>query len=141
MDRSGLAEQGGRFVLAGICVALVYVLTTTILAFGGLRFQAALAIGFCLGVTTHFTLQHRFVWVRQGGYALPLRQQASRYLIAASAQYGLTALGTSMLPAMLGLPVEFVYLGSVVVLASMNFVLFRHVIFHGVAKTGDQVSG
>jgi putative flippase GtrA len=96
----------------------------------GLPFQVALAIGACAGLLVHFTLQRFFVWAHSDEYALALRHQAARYLAFAGAQYGLTAASTAILPTALGLPVELVYFGTVAILVSMNFLVFRNVIFH-----------
>jgi putative flippase GtrA len=115
--------------MAGCVVAVVYLLTTTLLFMTGMPFQAALAIGFCVAVAVHFTLQRVFVWVHHE-YALPLHHQAGRYLALAGVQYGLTIVSTSLLPAALGLPVEVVYLLTAALLASINFLVFRYVIFH-----------
>jgi choline kinase/putative flippase GtrA len=129
--RSGLVGQGTRYALAGGTVALVYLLTTLLLASAlGMPFQLALAIGFCAGLAVHFTLQRRFVWTDRGDFALPLSRQTARYLLASGTQYGLTACGTSLLPSALGLPVEGVYLAVVAILVSTNFLVFRHIIFH-----------
>jgi NDP-sugar pyrophosphorylase family protein/putative flippase GtrA len=129
--RPEVVDQGKRFVLAGATVALVYLLATTLLSSAAhLRFQLALLIGFCTGLVVHFTLQRTFVWVGQGEFALPVRWQAARYLTMAGVQYGLTAAATSLLPALLGVPVEGVYLATAFVLTAINFVVFRHVIFH-----------
>lgn len=128
---SGLIGQGVRFGIAGGTVALVYLTTTTILAdVVGMPFQAALAIGFCVGLMVHFTLQRTFVWVHNEDFALPLRHQASRYLVVAAIQYGLTAASTSLLPSILGISTEIVYLVTVAMIVSINFVVFRHGIFH-----------
>jgi putative flippase GtrA len=128
---SGLLEQAARYVLTGGTVTAIYLGTTTVLADAvGLPFQIALAIGACAGVVVHFTLQRFFVWAHSDEYALALRHQAARYLIFAGAQYGLTAASTAILPTALGLPVELVYLGTVAILVSMNFLVFRNVIFH-----------
>jgi len=128
---SGLLEQGVRYVLTGGTVTFVYLGVTTALADGvGLPFQVALAIGACAGLLVHFTLQRFFVWAHSDEYALALRDQAVRYLIFAGAQYGLTAASTAILPTVLGLPVELVYFGTVAILVSMNFLVFRNVIFH-----------
>lgn len=133
---SGLAGQGTRFAIAGGTVALVYLLTTTVLAeIVGTPFQLALAIGFCVGLFVHFTLQRTFVWVHHEEFALPLRHQIGRYLVAAAVQYGVTAASTDLLPGALGVPTEIVYLATVAVVLSTNFLVFRHGIFH--AKTGD----
>lgn len=128
---SGLLGQGVRFVLVGCTVATVYLLTTTALAeFVGMPFQEALAIGFCFAITVHFTLQRVFVWANQEEFALPFRHQIGRYLLVTGSQYGLTAASVSVLPSALGLPTEVVYLVTALLLASANFLIFRHSVFH-----------
>jgi putative flippase GtrA len=128
---SGLVGQGVRFALAGGTVALVYLTTTTVLAeVVGMPFQAALAIGYSVGLMVHFTLQRVFVWTHHEEFALPLHHQAGRYLMFAAGQYGVTAASTSVLPATLGVPAEIVYLVTVAVVLSNNFVIFRYRIFH-----------
>jgi putative flippase GtrA len=128
---SGLLGQGTRFAIAGATVMVVYLTTTTVLAdLAGLPFELALAIGFCVGLMVHFTLQRRFVWVHAQEFALPLRHQAARYLTVAGIQYGLTAASTAVLPHALGLPTEVVYLVTVAVITATNFVVFRNGIFH-----------
>jgi putative flippase GtrA len=120
-----------RFALAGGTVAAVYLTITTVLAeVLGMAFQAALAIGFCVAVLVHFTLQRLFVWTHHDEFALPLRQQIGRYLMYAAAQYGATAAATALLPSVLGVSAEIVYLATVAVIVSLNFVIFRHGIFH-----------
>jgi putative flippase GtrA len=132
---SGLLGQGFRFALSGGTVALVYLGTTTVLAeLAGTPFQAALAIGFSLGLLVHFTLQRMFVWTHREEFALPLSHQIGRYLLAASVQYGVTAASTGLLPSALGVSAEAVYLATVTVVLSSNFLLFRNSIFH--AKSG-----
>jgi putative flippase GtrA len=127
---SGLLGQGVRYGLAGATVAVVYLSTTTVLAeVVGLPFQVALAIGFSVALVVHFTLQRLFVWIHHDEFALPLRHQAGRYLTVAGTQYGLTIASTSLLPAVLGVSAEIVYLVTVAVLASTNFLVFRHGIF------------
>jgi putative flippase GtrA len=131
LRHSGLLRQGARYLLAGGAVTTVYLGITTVLAdVGGLHFQIALAIGACSGLLVHFTLQRFFVWAHHDGYALPLRHQVVRYLVFAGIQYGLTAASTSILPAALGLPIYLVYFGTVALLVSMNFLVFRNVVFH-----------
>jgi len=134
---SGLAGQGVRYAAAGVVVGLVYLLTTTLLAeVVGLPFQVALPIGFAAAVSVHFTLQRLFVWVHEEDFALPFAHQARRYLVVAGAQYAVTATTTSLLPGAVGLPTEVVYLITVLLLATANFVLFRTVVFHP-ERTGD----
>jgi len=129
---SGLLGQGIRFAMSGGTVALVYLTTTTLLAdVAGIAFQAALAIGFCVGLSAHFTLQRAFVWTHHEEFALPLRHQLGRYLLAAAVQYGVTAASTALLPGALGISTELVYLATVAVVLGVNFLVFRHIIFHG----------
>jgi putative flippase GtrA len=128
---SGILGQGVRFALAGGTVMLVYLTTTTVLAdVFGLPFQAALAIGFSVGLVVHFTLQRFFVWTHHEEFALPLRHQLGRYLTVAGVQYGVTAASTSLLPAALNVSTEIVYLATVAVIVCTNFLVFRHGIFH-----------
>ncbi len=128
---SGVVGQGVRFALSGGTVALVYLATTTLLAeVVGLPFQVALAIGFCVGLVVHFTLQRVFVWTHHEEFALPLAHQVGRYLVVAAVQYGVTAASTALLPSALGVPTETVYLVTVVVVLSTNFLVFRSGIFH-----------
>jgi putative flippase GtrA len=93
-------------------------------------FQAALAAGFLTSVALHFTLQRLFVWRHYERFALGMRHQALRYLLVCCAQYSITALSTSELPGLLRLPVELVYLTTMLGLAAVNFLLFRGRIFH-----------
>jgi putative flippase GtrA len=118
-------------------VALVYLATTTLLAdVIGMHFQIALAIGFCFSLLVHFTLQRVFVWTHHSEFALPLHHQVGRYLAVAAVQYGVTAASTSVLPGLLGASTEIVYLATVATVISINFLLFRHAIFH-VKTSGD----
>jgi putative flippase GtrA len=128
---SGLLGQGVRFALVGSLTALVYLLTTTLLAaVVGLPFQVALPLGLGLAIVVHFTLQRMFVWTPSGEFALPLRHQAGRYLSVVGVQYGLTAASTALLPHALGIPTEIVFLVTAVLLGATNFVVFRHGVFH-----------
>jgi putative flippase GtrA len=135
---SGLLGQGVRFALAGGTVALVYLTLTIVLAdVVGLPFEASLAIGFCVATMVHFTLQRVFVWIHHEEFALPMHHQAARYLAAAAVQYGLTAASTSLLPTALGASTEIVYLATVAAVISVNFLVFRHGIFHGKSDATD----
>jgi putative flippase GtrA len=126
-----LLGQGARFAIAGATVALVYLTSTTVLAdVVGLPFQAALAIGYTLGLVVHFTLQRVFVWAHGEAFALAIHHQLLRYLSVAGVQYGVTAASTALLPNALGAPTELVYVVTVAVVTATNFMVFRHGIFH-----------
>jgi hypothetical protein len=71
------------------------------------------------------------------GVALPLHHQAGRYLIVASVQYGVTAASTSLLPTALGVSTEILYLVTVAVVVSVNFLVFRHRIFQAKPAATD----
>lgn len=138
---SGLPGQGVRFALSGGAVAVVYLATTTVLAeVVGLPFEAALAIGFSLAIAAHFTLQRLFVWNHEEEFALPLGHQVGRYLAVALVQYGVTAGATGLLPSALGVSTEVVYLVTVLLVACINFLVFRHGIFHAVSGAEEGVS-
>jgi putative flippase GtrA len=129
--RWGVAGQLIRFVLSGSIVAVVYVSTTTALhVVFAVPFQLALTIGFLVSLGLHFTLQRVFVWRHTERFALGARNQVIRYLGVAGSQYGLTALATSQLPRLVGLPVEAVYLLTMATIAVFNFIVFRGRIFH-----------
>jgi putative flippase GtrA len=135
----GVLRQGLRFALAGGTVAVVYLTTTTVLAeVLGVAFQAALAIGFCLAVMVHYTLQRLFVWTHHDEFALRLHHQVGRYLTIAAAQYGLTAASTSLLPSALNVSTEIVYLATAAVFVGTNFLVFRHGIFHAKPAVGER---
>ncbi len=136
-----LTGQGIRFVLAGAAVVTVYVSLTTVLHEGlELPFQLALIIGFSTSVALHFTLQRQFVWRGSGTFALSIHHQAFRYLLLCAAQYGVTAFTTSQLPGPLGLPVELVYVLTVIFVPVVNFVLFRGRVFHVQPTSEHRVS-
>jgi putative flippase GtrA len=128
---SGLPGQGTRYAIAGAVVAVVYLASTTLLAVVvGLPFPVALAMGFTFQLAVHFTLQRTFVWVHDEAFALPFRRQMGRYLTVAGAQLGVTATSTWLLPPVLGLSTEVIYLITVALMTIANFLLFRNVVFH-----------
>ena len=129
----GIAGQGLRFLLSGALVALVYATVTILLNdLLGLPFELALVIGFLVSVTLHFTLQRLFVWRHNESFALAGGAQAVRYLAVCITQYGLTALSTSQLPSLLGVPVDPVYLTTIIAIGVINFAVFRTRVFHPV---------
>jgi putative flippase GtrA len=122
-------------------VAIIYLATTTVLAeVVGLPFEAALAIGFSLAIAAHFTLQRLFVWNHEEDFALPLGHQVGRYMAVAAVQYGITAAATGVLPSALGVSTELVYLVTVLLVAGINFLVFRHGIFHASSSAADRAS-
>lgn len=131
---SDVLGQGLRYALAGGTVALVYLLSTLVMAdVVGLPFELALALGFCLALCLHFVLQRLFVWTPYDrAYKLPVQHQLGRYLLLAGAQYGITAASVGLLPAVLGLPSEAVYVATLALLTPANFLLLGRGVFHAV---------
>ena len=130
-SESGLTGQLVRFGLTGGLVTILYLTVTTVLSeVVGLPFEMALAIGFVSAILLHFTLQRFFVWIHEDGFALPLRHQMGRYLLMAGAQYGGTAASTAILPGVLGVGTEIVYLATMVVATTTGFLVMRFIIFH-----------
>jgi putative flippase GtrA len=128
---AGLLGQGVRYILGGCTSVALYMLITTILALVvALPFEVALAIGFCLMVCVNFTLHRVFVWVNHEGFALPIHRQLGRYLSVALTQYGLTAASVALLPRVLALSSEVVYLATVTGFAALTFLILRHRVFH-----------
>lgn len=126
-----IAAQGLRFMISGGLVAGVYVGTTSLLGeVVGIAFQLAIAIGFIVAISLHFTLQRLFVWDKLRNFALPIRHQAMRYLFLAALQYAATAAGTAALPTLFGLPAEIAYLLTAAVVSVSNFFLMRSRVFH-----------
>jgi putative flippase GtrA len=133
---AALLAQGVRFVISGVVVSAVYITVTTVLSqVSHLRFQVALAIGWSAAVAVHFTLQRTFVWKRQESFALPFGHQVGRYLLVAVSQLGVTAATTTVLPSLLHVSAEAVYLATAACVTLFNFLVFRKGVFH-VAPVG-----
>jgi putative flippase GtrA len=128
---SGLLGQVARFAVNGCTTAFVYLLATSLIALVlGLPFEVALAMGFSLAIIVNFALHRRFVWLHDDEFALSFPRQVARYMSVVSAQYVLTAISIALLPKILGLPTEVVYLATAMILTPANFVLFRSGVFH-----------
>jgi len=128
-----------RFALSGAVVSIVYIAITTVLAeVSNLRFQIALVIGWCAAASVHFTLQRTFVWAHHESFALPFARQVRRYLLLAVSQLGVTAATTTVLPSLLGVPAEAIYIATALLVTVVNFTVFRNGIFHGGASSAGR---
>jgi putative flippase GtrA len=138
---SGLRWLSVRFCLAGGLAMVVYVLTTTLATdVAGLSFQVALALGFYTALCINFVSQRRFVWAKGERYLLPIHHQAGRYLLMAMVQYGVTVAATLLLPHVLGIPTEAVYLAMIVLLGLINFLILRYSIFHAAPTLSESAA-
>jgi len=132
----GVLAQGARFAISGALVSAVYISITTLLSsVSHMRFQIALAIGWMVAIAVHFTLQRTFVWARSEAFALTFRHQIGRYLLVACAQLGVSLSTTAVLPGLLGVSAELVYLATAVLITACNFLVFRTGVFHGGHRT------
>jgi putative flippase GtrA len=132
-----VVAQGARFALSGVVVSIVYITITTLLSeVSHLRFQVALVIGWSAAVAVHFTLQRTFVWRSKSSFALPFKHQVGRYMVVAVSQLGVTAASTAVLPPLLGVPAEAVYLATAALITILNFLVFRNGVFHPQAGIG-----
>ena len=118
-----------RFAISGGVVTAVYVATMTGLVLAGLAAQASLPIAYLLAISLHFTLNRRYVFTSQHGYAHALSAQGRRYLAVALASYALTALSLAVLPSALDIPRLAVYYVTAAVLSLASFLLFRRWVF------------
>ena len=130
--------RGCALRIAGGTVVVVYLATTTVLAeVVGLPFQVALAIGFCVGLMVHFTLQRLFVWTttRSSRCRWPpggaLSGRGRRCSTASRPP------PRRCCPRALGVSTELVYLATVAAITATNFVVFRNGIFHAKASLPD----
>ncbi len=138
MDRT--SAQVLRFAICGVVVSITYIAVTTFLSEASrLPFELALAIGWCAAMCVHFTLQRTFVWARRERYELPFVRQIRRYMLMTVSQFGVTAASTAVLPSLIGLPVQVVYLGTGAVVTLVSFLVLRNGIFH--ARTASAGTG
>lgn len=138
---SGILGQSVRFAVSGGLSAVIYLFTTTLLAYVvGIAFQVALTIGFLMAMVFNFTMQRVFVWTNRSGFSRPFHHQAGLYLSLAAMQYSVTTATTSLLPRALGLPTEVVYVTTVALLAVTNFLVYRYGVFHAKAPLAQAES-
>lgn len=134
-------HQTARFVIAGSTVAATYLGLTLLLSGpGGVAIQIAIPIAYVTSVCLHFALQRWFVFAREA-FALPMRQQVLRYIPMGGAQYAFTATMTAVLPGVLDLPEQAVYVAAALVASAATFLFLRGSVFHAVAQEGAAGEG
>jgi putative flippase GtrA len=131
LKRGTLVGQLWRFLLSGgIVTAFMMTAVSGLILIADLDDQLALALAYAGGIALHFTLNRQFVF-HGHDYALGLTAQGGRYLAAALASYGLTALAMATLPGALGVPTLTLYFVVAVILGLVTFVVFRALVFRG----------
>jgi putative flippase GtrA len=121
-----------RFVVSGATVALVY-LGLGLLLSGpfGVPIQIAIPISYVISVLFNYSMQRWFVFAHSDEFALSKQAQFVRYVQIGAAQYVLTALATAVLPDVLGLDEQVVYVATALIAAAITFVVLRMIVFHG----------
>ena len=125
-------HQALRFVLSGGTVAVVY-LGLGLLLSGpfGVPIQIAIPVSYVVSVLFNYSMQRWFVFAHSDAFALTPQAQFVRYVQIGAAQYVLTALATAVLPDVLGLDEQVVYVATALIAAAITFVVLRLVVFHG----------
>jgi hypothetical protein len=72
-------------------------------------------------------------------FALPVRAQILWYVAVGAMQYPTTALGTFLLPKLLGIPDRLAFMGTTVAFSLIFFFFIRGRVFHGSETTGEDV--
>jgi putative flippase GtrA len=124
-------HQAMRFVLSGSTVAAVY-LGLGLLLSGpiGVPIQIAIPVSYVLSVLLNYMLQRHFVFAHSESFALAPQSQFIRYVQIGAVQYAITALATAVLPNVLGINEQIVYVAVALIAAAITFVLLRFVVFH-----------
>ena len=122
-----------RFITAGGTVAVVYLCVTLVLNTLGLGIQLAIVIGYTVGVVLQFTLQRYFVFANHDEFSLEIHKQLGRYIPMALTQYGLTVLIVAVVPGLLGVNKQIVYVVTAIGLALVVYLINRYFVFHGAA--------
>ena len=131
IDVARLAGHAVRYALVGASVWLFYVGLTLLLSGPvGLPIQVAIIIALVIALTTHFLLQRYFVF-RSAEFALSVGAQVRRYLFMGAFLYAAAAAATSVLPALLGLSEQVVYLAATALSSLATFLFLRWGVFHG----------
>jgi putative flippase GtrA len=130
--RHPLAGQTIRYGLAGAFVMLVY-LGLPVLFSDALSWplQASIPVAYVLAVALQFTLQRKFVFRHVNEFALSVHSQVLWYVAVGAMQYPTTALGTFLLPKLLGISDRLAFMGTTVAFSLVFFFFIRGRVFHG----------
>lgn len=130
-----------RYLIAGGVVFVVYVTLTLVLSGPvGVAIQVAIPVAYVLAVACHFVLQRRFVFAGQQ-FALRLHEQLVRYVAIGAIQYPVTALATAVLPDVLDVSEQVVYVAVTAVISATGFLVLRYGVFHAQSVSDDAPPG
>lgn len=121
-----------RYLLTGAVTAGLYLGLGLIFSGPvGLDIQLAIPLAYAITLLFHFSLQRYFVWAHREDYALGAGGQGVRYLIVAATQYVITALATALLPGVLGVSEQVVFVVGALAATVIVFTVMRLHVFHG----------
>jgi putative flippase GtrA len=127
----GLVVHATRYGLAGVVVFASYVGVTLLLAGpAGLPIQLVIPFSLAIAGAVHFMLQRRFVFADRDTFALTGGAQARRYVVIIAIQYAFTAAATAVLPGVLAVSEQVVYVGAVCIVSATTFLFMRARVFH-----------
>jgi putative flippase GtrA len=123
--------QLARFGLTGALVFAVYTGGTLLLS-GPLGVPIVLAIGIAsvLALVLNFTMQRHFVFLDHDTFALGVRAQFGRYVLAVGINYLITSVIVSTVPQALGVSQQLVFVITAMVMSLVSFTVVRGWIFH-----------
>ncbi|HWI73259.1 MAG TPA: GtrA family protein [Baekduia sp.] len=126
-----LTRETLRYIIGGSFTTVVYVgMTLTLARVVDAPIQLAIPVSYATALLLHFLLQRNFVFQREDGFTLERGHQLRRYLSTAATQYSLAALSTALLPDILGLHEQVVYVVTALTLAAATFLILRTHVFH-----------
>lgn len=129
---SATHHQALRFLISGAVVTVTNLGLGLLLAGPlGVPIQIAIVTGYVAGFLLNYTLQRTFVFADRRSFALSAGSQFWRYAQLSAVQYAFTALATAILPDLLGVSEEVVYVVTALAVAVTTFIVIRLAIFHG----------
>ena len=125
-----IGRQTVLYAIAGSFTTVIYVGLTLLLSGpAGASIHVAIPLAYVTALVLHFNLQRGFVF-RDREFALGTFDQGRRYLATAATQYTLAALSTAILPGVLGVDEQVVYVVTALTLAAITFLVLRTHVFH-----------
>ena len=123
--------QGLRYIAVGGLATGVYLGSTAVLSqLVGLPFQAAMLIGYVLGIAVHFLLHRSYTFATEHGYALSVPHQAGRYVAFVIVQYLFVAVSVALGSALLDVAQILVWLALFGPVTVVGFLVLRTRMFH-----------
>jgi putative flippase GtrA len=137
-----LTGQTLRYGVAGAFVMVVY-LCLPLLFDDALHWplQVSIPIAYVLAISLQFALQRKFVFRHVDEFALPVRAQIIWYVAVGAIQYPTTALGTFLLPKLLGISDRVAFVGTSLAFSLVFFLFIRGRVFHGSESTAEREHG